>query len=119
MAKIPSGWVLTRVEDLAKLTRNDISAPEAPAAGHNHEPVDWQALASAVALITNRVHRGGTPAASILGDTPRGPVISALAMLGALTLTTFMPAENVTSLLAGLGLDAVDGITNADPDGSG
>jgi hypothetical protein len=113
--KILHGWVLIRVEDLAKLASSD--TPEAPAARHDREPADWRALASAVALITDRVHRGGTPAASILGDTPRGPVISALAMLGALTLTTFLPAENVTSLLATLGLDAADGITN-DPDGS-
>ncbi len=45
-------------------------------------------------------------------------MISALAMLGALTLTTFLTGENVTSLLASLGLDAADGITNGDPDGS-
>ena len=110
--KIPSGWVLIRVEDLALLTSN---APEAPAAIPDHEPVDWQALASAVALITDRIHNGGTSPSSILGDAPRGPVISALAMLGALTLITFLPAENVTSLLASLGLDAADGITNGDP----
>jgi hypothetical protein len=110
VTKILPGYALVRLDDLAALLAAGSPRPTGPAAEQPPEPdgATWQALGTAVGILTARIHSTGTSHGDILGDTPPGPVIAALAVIAAAVLVTALPPGRAGALLEDLGLAAAD-----------
>jgi hypothetical protein len=104
VTKIPPGYVLISVADLAALhaARADpgpLAAPPDPKSARATMP----GLAEAIGLLAARVHGIDSPGLS--GDVPAPSVAAALVIIAAATLGQFLP-DRGTRLLADLGVIA-------------